>query len=190
MQTSRAGLAGTFLVAVAAAACSSPLTAPDTVSTAAVGGLVAPSRAVPAARPADTFDLMGGVFVLTFADGDQIEGFYGGQAAVSPPSRSTARLNLTVTSGTGAFDGATGTIDGDGIGVFVGEGNFSLSLDGLVVTAGRPDPVRVRAKIHGTSMIGCAQTGILARLDGAGSAGRFGDIHGVFQHVVGNSGCQ
>ena len=151
--------------------------------------MLAGSNTGAATNIAGSYDLRGGVFTLSTADGN-ISGSYQGQASISSSDRVTTSLDMIVTGGTNLFAGATGTITGDGTGAaFVGEGSFSISLRGSVSTTGDPSGFRVRGKISGTSSLSCANTVASATLDGDGSLGKLGDGHATFTHVVGGLGC-
>src|SRR5262249_46384636 len=120
-----------------------------------------------------------------------ISGQYVGQVSVSPSGHgsSDASLSLQVTAGTGAFQGATGNLTGDGTGAFVTQGAFALSLRGSIVTADNPKGLRVQGMISGTSSLSCVIPNIVGNLDADGSFGKLGDAHAVLTHVIANAGC-
>ncbi len=188
------------LVAVTTA-CSGGVTAPDQTSplsplskAASVGSLVnglsEPHVAVvPLGRFVADYDLGNGSFTLTTVDGD-ISGGYTGHASVSSYGRTNASLALHVTSGTNVFQGATGSLTGDGAGAFVGEGSFSVSLRGSISTTADPVGFHIRGTASGTSSISCVAQAISVRLQGDGSFGKLSDVHAVLTHlVVGSAGC-
>jgi hypothetical protein len=134
------------------------------------------------------FSLLGGMFLLTTDAGDTIAGTYTGEASVTIPGQDTASLQLTVSGGTGIFNGATGSLTGNGIGAFTGEGNFVLVLSGSLATTAQP--VDIHVSVKGASVISCApEERILLRLQGQGVAGRFGRLTTAFSHQVSNTSC-
>jgi hypothetical protein len=154
--------------------------------TATLGG---PTVSAAANTAGTTIDLLNGSFTLTTADGE-ISGSYQGQASVSSSGRVTTSLDMNVTGGTQLFQGATGTITGDGTGAaFVGEGSFSIYLRGSVSTPGDSSGFRLRGKISGTSSLSCLNTIASVTLDGDGSFGKLGDGHATLTHVVASLGC-
>jgi hypothetical protein len=194
----RTAFMGTLMVLVAlATACNSgqvvapgPIGSSINASRGQAAGISAPYELVASsdARSVDTFGLDAGTFTLTFAGG-QITGSYEGQAGVPSSGRSYAVLDLEVTGGTGVFQGATGNLTGVGTGAFAGEGDFSLSLDGLVSTTAQPGGFSLRMKIRGSASGSCVSQLIHLSLSGTGQAGRFGDLTGALAHDVGNAGC-
>ena len=136
------------------------------------------------------FDLTNGTFTITSLDGD-ISGPYVGRVSVSSSrrGRSDASLSVQVTSGTGLFQGATGTLTGDGTGAFIGEGDFSLSLRGSIMTVADPKGLRVQGTISGTTSLSCIAPTLIATLSGDGSLTTIGTAHAVLTHQIGNAGC-
>jgi hypothetical protein len=192
----RQAFVGTIVVVMAAGCSPGQLMAPSPIGSSvdasrrqaappsATSNLVASLNA----RSFDTFGLEAGVFTLTFSEG-QITGTYDGQAAVPSSGRANAVLDLEVTNGTGVFQGATGSLTGAGTGAFTGQGDFSLSLDGLVSTTAQPGGFSLRLKIRGSSVVAGVSQRIRPSLVGNGQAGRFGDLTGALSHDVGNAGC-
>ncbi len=133
-------------------------------------------------------ELFDGSFTLTTSDGD-IAGVYTGHSSISPSGRSDASLDLQVTGGTNLFQGATGSLTGNGTGAFSGEGSFSLIFRGSISTAADPTRFRVRGKVSGTSSASCASQITAITLEGDGAFGMLGDVHAVLTHLVGGSGC-
>lgn len=191
---SRMAFAGILLIVVATAtACSSgELTAPNRagslVSPSATNGVVPLSLTDTSAKLVNTFDLINGEFTLTLTGGS-LSGTYTGQASTSSSRRSTASLELDVNGGLDAFQGATGSLHGDGTGAFVGGGDFSLSLDGFISTLAQPEPFRVRAKINGAAAIICEPPTFWVSLTGEGYSVKLGDLTAAFRHAVTNAGC-
>jgi hypothetical protein len=173
-----------LFVTTATACGPSPLTTPASIGSAAASSL----PIVTAGRSDITVDLLAGTFTLTMDDGSQLTGAYVGQATLSSSGRVTSSLQLDVTGGTGALQGATGSLKGDGTGGFTDAGAFSLSLEGVVSTPAQKGESEFRTKIRGTSTISCGPQGRLLSLGGDGHAVK-GDLTATFQHTVGNTGC-
>jgi cytoskeletal protein CcmA (bactofilin family) len=197
----------TVVLVTATTACSGSMTAPDQASNqaslsepASAGSPASPLSAahIGVASPghAADYDLRNGSFTLSTVDGD-ISGDYTGHASVSSSGSVTASLELDVTSGTNDFQGATGHLKGDGTGAFVGEGSFSVSVQGSITTSAVPVKFHVRGAVSGTSFASCAAEGISITLPGDGSYRKGGDSNGkltgikaVLTHLVaGNAGC-
>jgi hypothetical protein len=177
-----------LLLATATTACSGTVTVPD--QTSSLAPLTEVANDVTSQRRVDgSFDLVSGSFSMTTVDGD-ISGDYTGHGSVSSSGRTTASLDLRVTNGTNAFQGATGSLTGDGTGAFAGEGSFSISFKGSVSTAADPGGLRVRGTVDGTSFASCLAQGISVTLQGDGSFGKLGDVQAVLTHLaVSNGGC-
>jgi hypothetical protein len=135
-----------------------------------------------------TFTLSNGSFTVTASNGDFFGGAYTGLASVSPSGRTTATLDLDVTSGTGGFSGAQGRLSGVGTGAFNGEGTFSLGLDGFIVTAA-DRRFHVKADVAGTSSVSCSSQVLSLMLHGDGVAAKVGNVQTLFTHLVGNTNC-
>jgi hypothetical protein len=132
--------------------------------------------------------LSNGSFTVTASDGS-FSGVYTGIASVSLLGRSTASLDLEVTSGTGGFSGAQGSLSGAGTGVFSGEGSFSLGLDGFIATEA-DRRFHVKVDVTGTSSVSsCSSQGLSLTLQGDGVAAKIGSVQTLFRHLVGNTGC-
>src|SRR5687768_9006096 len=67
-------------------------------------------------RTVDEFNVLAGAFLLTTDAGDTIVGTYTGEASVALPGQDSASLRLTVTGGTGVFNGASGSLTAEAIG--------------------------------------------------------------------------
>ena len=140
-------------------------------------------------RTVHEFSVLAGAFLLTTDAGDTIVGIYAGEALVALPGQDRASLRLTVTGGTGIFNGASGSLTGEAIGAFTGDGDFLLVLSGSVATTAQL--VDFHVSVKGASVASCAaEERILVRLQGQGVAGRFGALTTAFSHQVSNSGCR
>lgn len=138
---------------------------------------------------AASLDLGSGSFTVITPNGD-ITGDYTGLASVSSSGRVTASLIMDVTGGTQDFEGATGSLAGDGTGAFVGEGSFSISFLGSISTTADPSAIRVHGKVSGTSSVSCSGGVISVALDGDGSFGKLGHVQAVLTHLLTNAaGC-
>jgi hypothetical protein len=136
-----------------------------------------------------TFDLLNGSFNLTVG-GDHLAGTYTGRAEASRSGKAdTASLDLQVASGTGAFQGANGTLRGNGKGAFSGEGPFELSLNGVLRTAAQRGASPFHATTAGTSSASCLNGRLLLTLQGTGFAVRSGHVDQQLRHEVGNTSC-
>jgi hypothetical protein len=140
-------------------------------------------------QTSNTFALSNGSFTVITANGDYFGGNYTGLAtvSVSSPVRSTASLDLTVSTGTGAYAGAHGSLSGVGTGAFIGEGTNALGLDGYIATDSDRH-FHVKVDVTGTSSASCT-TPIIVTLNGNGVAAKVGNVQTAFTHQVGNTGC-
>jgi hypothetical protein len=139
-------------------------------------------------QTANTFNLSNGSFTVTASNGDSFGGVYTGLVSVSTTLRSTTSLDLNVTSGTGGFLGAQGSLSGTGTGAFTGEGAFYLGLDGFIATAA-DRRVHVKVDVTGTSSVSCSSQGLLVTLDEVGVALKLGNVQTAFTHLVGHAAC-
>ena len=144
----------------------------------------------PFGQTTNPFTLSNGSFTVTTApNGDSFSGVYTGLVSVSTTLRSTASLDLDVTSGTGGFLGAQGSLSGSGSGAFSGEGAFSLGLDGFIATAA-DRRFHVKVDVTGTSsVLSCSSQGLSLTLHGDGVAAKVGNVQTLFTHLVGNTHC-
>lgn len=186
-------IASTVLTALATAACTQgQLVAPSQTSPAASTAAPAPlsgrTDAIITLKEAPaTFDLSGGTFGLTFANG-QLSGIYSGQVDQAAGSgRVTSSLTLTVQTGIGVFEGARGTLAGSGSGAFLEPGDFTLTLEGDLTTAS--DPISVKTRARGTTALSCSAPNVVVTLTGTGRLGKIGDFEATFSHVAPNAGC-
>jgi hypothetical protein len=179
------------LLVMSAAACghSSPA-APDPVadtntpaaSTTAIVAAVEPPAT-------STFLLSAGTFTITDRKGAQLSGVYTGETSESTTS-SVTTLTLQVTGGTGALKGATGTLEGHGLGAFTGEGAFSLDISGTIATNGGKKSAKFSATLSGASRISCSDGHVIIRQSADGSGGtKDGRLGAMMQHEVGSAGC-
>jgi hypothetical protein len=140
-------------------------------------------------RLSATFGLLDGSFTLSTGDGSTLTGTYTGTA--SAPDSQSALLALSVTGGTGVFQGASGSLKGEGGGSFVGEGSFSLSLKGSVKTTQASGAIPIRGVLTGTSRASCSTDGlILLNLEATGSSPKHGALTADMHHVVSDTSCQ
>jgi len=136
-----------------------------------------------------SFDLISGSFSMTVG-GDYLAGTYTGRAEVSGSGKAdTVSLDLQVASGSGAFQGANGTLRGSGKGAFTGEGAFSLSLDGVLRTSAKRGASPFHATTAGTSSASRLNGRILLTLQGTGSVAQSGPVDQQLRHEVGNTSC-
>ena len=126
---------------------------------------------------------------LALSDGNTIWGTYHGTASVPSVGRSRATLEGEVTGGTGLFAGATGTLKGAGIGGFVNDGEFSVTLRATVSMANgysREVPVA----LNGISTSTCTTTAPpRVALDGTGKAKGTGSAAAHLEHNLGAQIC-
>jgi hypothetical protein len=139
-------------------------------------------------QPTTTVELADGTVRVTAANGDVLTASYTGRVEITPRS-STVSLDLQVTSGSGQFQGATGTLRGDGTGAFAGEGTFSLSVKGSLSLAGKTGASNVRIDIGGTALVSCVGGRTSIALQGDGTSNRSGNVSATLSHQVSNSSC-
>jgi len=170
--------------------------APDGAAPAAIAGAVeslpslaeagAPAVPLRSARTSYTVALLKGTISLTLSDGTTIWGTYRGSATVPSVGQARATLEGEVTGGTGLFAGATGTLKGAGIGGFVNDGEFSVTLHASVSMAnGRSREMPI--SLSGISTSTCTTTAPpRVALDGSGKAKGLGSA----AHLEHNLGAQ
>jgi hypothetical protein len=136
-----------------------------------------------------TLDLLEGTISLTLSDGTTIWGTYRGTATVPRVGQSRATLEGEVTGGTGVFAGATGTLKGAGIGGFVNDGEFSVTLRASVsMASGHVREVTVA--LNGFSTSTCTTTAPpRVALDGTGTAMGTGSAAAHLEHNLGAQIC-
>ena len=171
------------------AVAASPVASATSVSGSAAGGTSVGSSSLAASSASHSVDLSGGTFRVTTTSSDQLTGTYTGRATVPQSRPATVTFDLRVTGGSGAFQGASGTLRGDGTGAFAGEGTFSLSLKGPLSLAGKPGSSNVQTDISGTARTSCVGGRIQVTLQGSGSSNRFGNVTETLTHVLGNAAC-
>jgi hypothetical protein len=199
----RGSLIAILIVAgLAASACSgSGVTAPGVSSSVAPKLALSPASAAvdtspmsrlssrPFGQTTNTYSLSNGKFTVTASPVDSFGGDYTGLASVSSSGRPTATLDLNVSTGTGVFAGALGSLSGVGAGAFIGEGPFSLGLDGFISTT-LDRRFRVKLEVTGTSSASCSPPNIVLTLNGTGDAAKVGNVQTQFNHVVvGSANC-
>jgi hypothetical protein len=183
-------LATLVLVTMAAAACghSSPV-APEAAASGSEAA-IAPTATL-AAKPGSstttgavaTFPLSEGTFTIANRKAGQVSGTYRGETT-DTNGVSVTKLRLDVISGTGAFAGATGVLEGNGRGAFTGAGAFSLKVSGFVSTDGKKK-AKFSASIQGSSQVlPCDGGKLIVSLSSDGTKSR-----STLQHTVGNAGC-
>jgi len=146
-----------------------------------------PSAADPAASPGIVFALDAGTLTLESPNGSLSGDFIGEATAVG--NDVTAVTTVVVTGGTGQYAGAAGTLTGTGSGAFVGEGGFSLLLQGSILTGRGSRPFR--ASVRGTSALGCRDGTIVVLQSGSGTAAALGRISAQMRYdIASNAGCE
>jgi hypothetical protein len=169
----------------AAAACNHP--ASGTQSALAPAAPPAGQRTQEVAGDGPTFQLQEGSFALGNRDGDGIAGTYTGVARLSTNGQK-ASLTLQISSGSGAFAGAAGSLVLKGEGSFADEGGFDLDGGGDIVLPGGSRSVVVN--LRGTAVAGCSASQLISiSQNGQGTLSRAGRIAGKLSHQVANTGC-
>jgi hypothetical protein len=122
------------------------------------------------ARTSYTVNLLEGTMSLSLSDGSTIWGTYHGTATVPSVGQSHATLEGEVTGGTGRFAGATGSLEGAGIGEIANDGEFSLRLRATVSTP-TGHSLELPVALNGISRSTCTTTAPpRVALDGTGKA--------------------
>ena len=111
-----------------------------------------------------------------------LTGTYTGEA-----NGTAGTFSVALTGGTGPFDGASGTLTGDGGGDFTGESGFSLVLDGVMTTAAGSRKLKINVK--GTSTFSCVNQVPFLTLTGSAQVTGSGSSTAVLSHRVGNLSC-
>ena len=110
-------------------------------------------------------------------------------AATAAGNDVTAVTTVVVTGGTGQYAGASGTLTGTGSGAFVGEGGFSLLLQGSILTGRGSRPFR--ASVRGTSALSCRDGTVVVLQSGSGTATALGRISAQMRYdITSNADCQ
>ena len=186
-----------FGIGLAAAACDGPMTtdsvnalptSPSTFLPAA--GISAGSSNV-LAREGVSFPLLNGMFTITTQGGAQLIGTYVGEIIAPIHGRTSVTLQLTVTDGTGEFDGASGSLEAKGSVDLADDGTFVLSsLRGVLPTTAEPSGIMFRTTVSGTTSLSCSSAGrIILTLRGQGTGGRVGRFDAELSGEIGNTGC-
>jgi len=178
-------------LAIIFTSCSAPL-ASSTVPAATFPSEVTrlqPGDAATARRVRTTFPLLNGTFRIEVRDGGatvgRVTGMYSGEALQPDSGNASSALSLRVQNATGRASSVV-ALEGKGNGVFVGEGDFTLSLS-LALSA--QNGTR-QAKVRGNARISCSAAGlILVTMHGTGTVPRLGDIAVELRHEVGNTAC-
>jgi len=127
--------------------------------------------------------------VLTLSDGTSIWGTYHGTATVPSVGQSRAMLEGEVTGGTGMFAGATGSLDGTGVGGFVNDGEFSVKLYATASTA-NGQSLALAVTLNGISTSTCTTTAPpRVALDGTGKVKGLGSAAAHLEHNLGVQIC-
>ena len=135
--------------------------------------------------------LANGTFTFTTARGE-LTGTYTGFVTEPSSGRPTATLTLTVTGGTNAFAGATGTLTGDGKGEFLAGGRFAFSLEGVVRTSAVPARSTFHTTVVGTATLAdtcTANQHIISRLRGEGTISNLGRARVELESEIVETGC-
>jgi hypothetical protein len=126
---------------------------------------------------------------LTLSDGSTIWGTYHGTATVPSVGQSRATLEGEITGGTGMFAGATGSLDGTGVGGLVNDGEFSVKFYATASTANEKS-LAVAVTLNGISSSTCTTTAPpRVALDGTGRAKGLGSAAAHFEHNLGAQIC-
>ena len=136
-----------------------------------------------------TISLLAGSVSIVNTDGDGISGTYTGSAQLAADGTETASLIVTISGGSGAFNGAAGRFAMTGSGSLADEGDFALNASGDMTIAGQKSAV-VMIGLRGTSAASCDGSGHIAiAARGAGVMGRAGRVSATLHHQLGSSGC-
>jgi hypothetical protein len=180
-----------FALALSVSACAGPV-GPSAASTPPAEALTGPvsqsASLMRATRVVTTFPLLNGAFTVSFltADGNAgtITGIYSGQATAAAPGNTTAALDMHI-AGTSGYGSAVSELLAEGVGGFVGEGDFSLTLK--LSTATRQD---LKVTLRGTSTASCAGSHqLLVTQHSSASTSKFAEIAVDMHHEVGGTGC-
>jgi hypothetical protein len=126
---------------------------------------------------------------LTLSDGSTIWGTYHGIATVPSVGQSRATLEGQVTGGTGMFAGATGGLEGAGIGEIANDGEFSMRLRATVSTADGQS-LELPVALSGISTSTCTTTAPpRVALDGTGKARGISSAAAHLEHDLGTQIC-
>ena len=170
----------------AAASCSRPSPLPQ--SALAPAGVQNGGRGE-TSLDAAAFPLLAGSFAIVNRNGDGIAGTYTGTVTFSDAGLQRSSLTLRIASGSGAYEGAAGTLAMDGAGAFADEGGFSADATGEVALAGDRRAVVV-VNLRGTALADCSPGERIAITQTAeGTLSRVGRVTATLTHEVGDTGC-
>jgi hypothetical protein len=137
----------------------------------------------------DLYPLVEGSVTIVNRDGDGIAGTYTGTSRFPRVGVQRASLTLQIASGSGRFEGATGSLAMEGAGSFTGDGRFLLEGHGEVALPGGKRAALVLS-LEGSSVQGCAPSTRIAIFQRAeGTMGRAGRVTATLSHEIGNTGC-
>jgi hypothetical protein len=125
---------------------------PTTPSPAISAGPAAEETSRASVRDVVTFTLDNGAFRFMSQNGE-LTGIYRGFATAPTSGRPRVTMTLEVTGGSRALAGATGTLVGDGGGAVVTDGDFVLSVEGVLYTATAPSGLRFRTTVVGKTTL-------------------------------------
>jgi len=167
----------------------SPAIAGSVAPLASLAEAGAPATAQGIARTSYTVNLLEGTMSLSLSDGSTIWGTYRGTATVPSVGQSRATLEGEVTGGTGRFAGATGSLQGAGIGGIANDGEFSMRLRATVSTADG-HPLELPVALNGISRSTCTTTAPpRVALDGTGKAKGLSIAAAHLEHNLGAQIC-
>ena len=175
---------GTIACGAPSTPASASIISPTDVARAQTAPRLVPT--IEAANPLVSVPLVSGRFTIAVGT-DALQGIYTGQASVADSSQSST-LDLTVTGGSGVFQGASGTLQGTGTGAFAGEGAFALFLKRFVSRPGRSNDAPFRASIGGMSQVSCVSGQIQVAMQGRDPSTKRGPASIALQHSVGGGG--
>lgn len=151
-----------------------------------------PAAPAGAAAPASSshslvFPLAAGTLALESPNGSLLATYTGEVSGIGDSQ--AALVAVLVTEGTGQYAGASGTLSGTGGGAFVGEGPFSLFLEGSLSTdRGRRT---FRASLRGSSSVTCREGTVVVLQSGSGAAAGLGRVSARMRHdIAANAGCE
>jgi hypothetical protein len=140
------------------------------------------------AADAAAFPLLTGSFAIENGSGDGIAGTYTGTTQFAGGAVQKSSLTLQVSSGSGIFARAAGTLAIKGVGSFAGSGEFLLDGSGEVTMAAGKRLLVL--SLRGTSVASCNTSGhIVIGQTADGVLARAGRVQARLSHVVGNTGC-
>lgn len=185
-------------VATLSASCSQtpPLSPADSSGAALQQAGKAPNGSASAAAPgavttsADALEwpLVSGSFAAEGEKGDRLVGTYTGMTQFSDTGLQTSSITLHISSGSGAFAGATATLNLYGVGAFIGEGTFLLNGRSELSLAGGKRSALVLS-LQGISTVTCDAGRVLISQAAGGTLTHTGRITATLNHQAGNADC-